>query len=111
MRLKLDSTFFAQRGSKAYADYHNGIYATGLNEGKLTTTVIEKKAILAGLDISKFKATDVYVKNLQLFSQLGFRGTPAFIIMPTDNVTLDNIFIVNGADENSVREAIKTLSK
>ncbi|MGV3001000.1 DsbA family protein [Vibrio sp.] len=102
---------FSQKGSKAYEQYHNGIYASGLNEGKLTKAVVETQAKNAGVSLDKFKPTESYQKNLQLFSQLGFKGTPALIVMPTDGATSDNIYVINGADVASLTNAIKTLSK
>lgn len=102
---------FAQEGSKAYEKYHNGIYASGLNEGKLTRAVVETQAKNAGASLDKFKPTENYQKNLQLFSQLGFKGTPALVVMPTDGATTDNTYVINGADVASLTNAIKTLSK
>lgn len=102
---------FAQKGSKGYEQYHNGVYATGLNEGKLTKSAIEAQAKNAGVALDKFKPTENYQKNLQLFSQLGFKGTPALVVMPTDGATTENTYVINGADVASLTNAIKTLSK
>ncbi|MBD1576597.1 MULTISPECIES: DsbA family protein [Vibrio] len=102
---------FAQQGSKAYGEYHNGVYATGLNEGKLTKAVVDKQAKAAGMDLSKFTPTETYQKNIQLFSQLGFKGTPALVVMPTNGATTENTYVINGADVNGLSNAIKTLSK
>ncbi len=40
---------YQQKGADAYLAYHNGIYATGHNEGKLTTADIQQQAKKAGL--------------------------------------------------------------
>ncbi|OEF23228.1 DsbA family protein [Vibrio rumoiensis] len=102
---------FAQKGSNAYNQYHNGIYASGLNEGKLTKDVVDSTATSAGIDIKKFKPTENYQKNLQLFSQLGFKGTPALVVMPTNGATVDNTYIINGADVPTLTNALKILTK
>lgn len=102
---------FSQKGSKGYEQYHNGIYASGLNEGKLTKAVVDTQAKNVGISLDKFKPTENYQKNLQLFSQLGFKGTPALVVMPTDGATTENTYVINGADVASLTNAIKTLSK
>lgn len=102
---------FAQKGSKAYGNYHNGVYSTGLNEGKLTKVVIDQQAKSAGMDMSKFSVTESYQKNLQLFFQLGFKGTPALVVMPSKGATINNTYVINGADVDGLANAIKTLTK
>ncbi|MBD1576966.1 thioredoxin domain-containing protein [Vibrio sp. S11_S32] len=102
---------FSQKGGKAYSNYHYGIFNTGLNEGKLTQSIINKKAKAAGINISEFTPTESYQKNLQLFSELGFKGTPAFVVMPSTGATIDNIFVINGADNAALNKAIATLQK
>lgn len=102
---------FAQKGSKAYEQYHNGIYATGLNEGKLTKEAVKEQAKKVGTTLDKFTPNENYQKNLQLFSQLGFKGTPAFVVMPTNNAKTSNTYVINGADSAALSKAIKTLSK
>ncbi|MFH0258513.1 DsbA family protein [Vibrio rumoiensis] len=101
---------FAQKGSKAYEQYHNGIYATGLNEGKLTKTAVDTQAKKAGVALEQFKPTENYQKNLQLFSQLGFKGTPALVVLPTEGATTENTYVINGADVATLNNAIKTLT-
>ena len=100
---------FTQKGSSAYEKYHNGIYDSGLNEGQLTKDVVDANAKLAGVDLNKFKPTENYQKNLQLFSQLGFKGTPALVVMPTSGASIDNTYIINGADVASLNKAINSL--
>lgn len=63
------------------------------------------------MDLSQFKPTENYQRNLQLFSQLGFKGTPALIVMPTDGATTSNTYVINGADVAALTNAIRTLSK
>ncbi|MGO2457839.1 MAG: DsbA family protein, partial [Vibrio casei] len=85
------------------------IYDSGLNEGQLTKDVVDANAKLAGVDLNKFKPTENYQKNLQLFSQLGFKGTPALVVMPTSGASIDNTYIINGADVASLNKAINSL--
>lgn len=100
---------FAQGGSKAYETYHNGVYATGKNEGKLTTQDVDAIVMKANLNPKDFKADETYMQNLQLFAGLGFRGTPGLIVMPSTGADASNTFVINGADEAALLDAINKL--
>ncbi|MCG9660800.1 MULTISPECIES: hypothetical protein [Vibrio] len=43
---------------------------------------------------------------MTLFQALGFRGTPALIVMPTQHPTADNIHVIFGADPVQIKQAI-----
>ncbi|WP_305418214.1 hypothetical protein [Photobacterium leiognathi] len=60
-----------------------------------------------GVDTSKFDANNTFEENFQLFSELGFQGTPALIVMPTDNVTAQNVHIISGYDPKGLEKAIE----
>lgn len=102
---------FEKSGSKAYQTYHNSVYATGKNEGKLTALDVDNAAKKADVDPSALKTTEYYQKNMQLFAQLGFRGTPGIIVMPSTGATAENTFVINGADEAALESAISALQK
>lgn len=100
-----------QKGAKAYMNYHNGIFATGHDEGKLTDADIQsvaKKALGAPLK----KVSDAPFKktisgNDMLSRQVGFQGTPGFVITPVDGATTANTTVIGGAvDEQTLQDAI-----
>ncbi|MFM2485901.1 DsbA family protein [Celerinatantimonas yamalensis] len=105
-----------QKGAKAYMRYHNGIFATGHDEGKLTAADIQKVAKSA-LNAPLKKVSDTPYKktilgNDQLSRQIGFQGTPAFIIMPASGASVKNTTVIGGAvDEQTLQQAIEKASQ
>ena len=101
---------FKQKGSKAYAIFHDNVFATGKNEGKLTEIDINTQAEKAGVVIADFKlneqGSNSIKANFQLFSNLGFQGTPALIVMPSVNPTINNIKVIKGFDPTGLKVAI-----
>lgn len=87
-------------GADAYMAYHNGIYGTGHNEGKLTSDDIEKVATAAGAgeeDVANRTAADALIAgNSALAELLGLSGTPGIIVMPAENATADNTTVIPG---------------
>ncbi|MEC6824142.1 thioredoxin domain-containing protein [Photobacterium piscicola] len=100
---------YQQKGGATYAKYHNAVFATGKDEGKLTKQDINSIATSIGVDVSKFDANNTFMNNFKLFSKLGFQGTPALIVMPTNNITTDNITIINGYNPDALKKAINDL--
>ncbi|MFM2482346.1 DsbA family protein [Celerinatantimonas sp. YJH-8] len=90
-----------QKGADAYLSYHNGIYQTGHNEGKLTKADIESvadKALGSSLGSVPSKAyRSVIAHNYMLAQSIGFKGTPAFIVMPAKGASVENTSVVAGA--------------
>jgi len=101
---------FQQGGSDLYKKYHDGIFATGHDEGKLTKEDIDKVAKDIGVNTKNLKNNDLgdTLKTLpetvaassKLGQSLGFQGTPALIIMPTENPTAENTTIFFGYPAN-----------
>lgn len=97
-----------QKGAEAYLAYHNALYATGHDEGKLTQADISSAAAPAG----KLKKNDegmleVLSRTDELAQNLGLRGTPAMIIMPVNGATVDNVTVIpGGADQQTLQAAI-----
>ncbi len=101
---------FQQGGSALYKKYHDGIFATGHDEGKLTKDDINQVAKSIGVDLSKANKDALgdtpstlpatILKSSQLGQQLGFQGTPAIIVMPTQNPTVENTTIFFGYPAN-----------
>ncbi|GGK00780.1 DsbA family protein [Pseudomonas matsuisoli] len=108
---------FKSKGADAYVKYHNGLYATGKNEGKLTGTDIEQVAKTAGVSLDDVKknadALDTQLqKHMTLGSNVGVSGTPTFIVLPIKGANADNVTVVPGAaDLATLQQAIDKASK
>lgn len=103
-----------QKGADAYLAYHNAIYATGHNEGKLTQQDIARASMKAGkLKGKKAEALDTLSQIDALAQNLGLRGTPGLIVMPVSGATVDNVTVVpGGASQATLQTAIdKALGK
>ncbi|WP_213993010.1 DsbA family protein [Sodalis sp. dw_96] len=100
-----------EQGAKGYIAYHNGIYKTGHNEGKLTDEDIS--GVLKQIHFTQPSAAELH-KNVatlghinELAQQIGFSGTPGFVIMPTAGATKENITVFAGAvDQEALQAAI-----
>lgn len=97
---------YQQKGGATYIKYHNAVFATGKDEGKLTKQDVNTIATSVGVDVSKFDANNTFMNNFELFSKLGFQGTPALIVMPSSNITADNVHIINGYNPDALAKAI-----
>ncbi|MBN0763568.1 DsbA family protein, partial [Pseudomonas aeruginosa] len=100
---------YQQKGADAYLAYHNGIYATGHNEGKLTTADIQQQAKKAGFDAKKAADVEPVLQSINdLAQEIGLSGTPGVIVMPTTGATEASITVFPGlADKASLEAAIK----
>ncbi|MEN4591727.1 thioredoxin domain-containing protein [Pantoea agglomerans] len=103
---------YRKLGADAYMAFHNGIYRTGHNEGKLTTEDIEKSAAAAGAGPSSgdddAAADHLIESNSSLAELLGLTGTPGIIVMPVENATAQNTTVLPGVVSESVlQQAIK----
>lgn len=87
-------TVWQKKGPQAYVTYHNAIYATGHNEGKLTAEDIHGAASKAGLTTpAPGDHTASLEKNSNLAEALGLTGTPGIIVMPVSGATPDTITV------------------
>lgn len=89
-----------QKGAQAYMTYHNGIYATGHDEGKLTQADIDQASTAAGFapsDLVTVPAQAITERNDGLAQAIGLTGTPGFIIMPLSGATTENTTVLGGA--------------
>jgi len=90
-----------EKGSQAYFDYHNSLYRTGHDEGKLTNADIAaavKAAKASTPSADQLKAThEALASNDELARTLGFGGTPGFVVMPTSGATAENTTVLPGA--------------
>lgn len=98
-------------GADAWLAYHNGIFATGHDEGALTSEDISSMAA-AALKGHKIKGGGVNTKaildsNDKLAQTLTLQGTPALIVMPVKGATEKNVTVIpGGADRETLQKAI-----
>ena len=88
------------QGSEAYLKYHDGIYATGHNEGKLTQDDIKQVMQKNGIAVPApqiVKDMAAAIKSTQdLAQELGVQGTPMFMVMPTTGASKSTISVLPG---------------
>ncbi|WP_045048814.1 DsbA family protein [Rouxiella chamberiensis] len=94
-------SIWKQKGAQAYLDYHNAIYATGHDEGKLTdadiSSAVEKVHGALPSDAHRQETHAALSKNDDLAKSLGFQGTPGFIVMPVSGANAGNTTVLPGA--------------
>lgn len=99
-------SIYRKQDADAYMTYHNGIYGTGHNEGKLTAEDIAKVASIAGAGASSDEdsaASDRQIEsNSTLAEMLGLTGTPGIIVMPAENPTVQNTTVIPGVVNEAV---------
>lgn len=86
-----------QKGADAYLHYHNAIYATGHNEGKLTDADISAAAKAVKFDAKTTPDVQETLDGINtLAQQLGFSGTPALVVLPSTGASADNVTVIPG---------------
>lgn len=97
-----------EKGAEAYLAYHNALYATGHDEGKLTQADISKAVAQAGqLKGQNNDMLEVLSRTDSLALSLGLRGTPTMIVMPVKGATADKVTVIpGGTDQVSLQMAI-----
>ena len=101
-----------KKGGKAYLDYHNALYETGHDEGRLTQADISRAAGHVG----KVKGNndgmlEALSRTNALAQNLGLRGTPGIIVMPAHGATAENVTVIpGGADQNTLQAALDKAS-
>lgn len=106
-------SIYKEKGAQAYLHYHNGIFATGKNEGKLKQSDIDALASKAGvtsaqINANRSNAEKALNDTMDLGQELGIMGTPTLVVMPVKGATADNVTVIPGAaDSDTLDEAIK----
>lgn len=100
------------KGADAYLAYHNALYATGHDEGKLTNADISGAATSGGkLKGNNNRLLETLSRTDALAQNLGLRGTPAMIVMPVNGATADNVTVIpGGASQTTLQAAIDKAS-
>ncbi|APC97582.1 DsbA family protein [Francisella frigiditurris] len=116
---EVGSAIYKLYGGATYVKYHDGIFATGEDEGKLKDSTIDKVAKDSGADIAKVKATIKSAKIaehlkdvLTIGSQnLGIQGTPYLVVAPIDNANESNTTVIAGyTSADNIQRAIDDAS-
>ncbi|MCG9628719.1 thioredoxin domain-containing protein [Vibrio mediterranei] len=109
---KVGNAVYETKGLAAYDSYHRALFATGHNEGQLTKQDIQTALTTLSLTLDDLTLSDDEInQTLSLFQALGFQGTPALIVMPTQHPTADNIHVIFGADPVQIKQAIADVKK
>ncbi|MFH5120893.1 DsbA family protein [Citrobacter freundii complex sp. 2024EL-00238] len=96
------------QGAEAYLKYHNGLYGTGLNEGKLTKGDIEKTSGGISFQPQTIEEINTTLKNINdIATETGLTGTPGIIVLPVKGATVENITVFTGMTEaENIQSAI-----
>ncbi|MCC2525783.1 DsbA family protein [Vibrio coralliilyticus] len=98
---QLGLAVYNQKGAQAYAEYHHQAYKAKTPQA---LSDIANQMGVSAKDAAEWNKT--LNDNTQLFSQLGFKGTPAFIVMATSEANANTIQVVAGANIKGLEEAI-----
>ncbi|AIT08834.1 DSBA-like thioredoxin domain-containing protein [Candidatus Francisella endociliophora] len=102
-------------GADAYVKYHNGIFATGEDEGKLKDSTVDKVAEQAGAkmdDVKKAIKDDKIADHLKAtlkmgFEDLGIQGTPFLVVAPAKDADASNTTVIGGyTDSKGIQAAV-----
>ncbi|WP_201472376.1 DsbA family protein [Escherichia coli] len=95
-----------QKGADAYLQYHNAIYATGHNEGKLTDADISSVARKVKFDAKIAPDVQGTLDGINVLAQqLGFGGTPALVVLPSSGASTDNVTVIPGFTQAEALQA------
>ena len=103
------NAIFKQFGGKVYLKYHNAVFDSHKDEGRLTNSDVDAAVKLAGVDLKVLKISDSTAKTMALFAALGFRGTPMVIVMKSDPKSASDIKLIRGYSPAGIDAAIKEL--
>lgn len=95
-----------QKGAEAYLSYHNALFATGHNEGKLTAGDIRRAA--SAVKFNAGKAADVQgtLDAINALAQkVGLGGTPGLVVIPAVGATPDNTTVIPGMTTGEALQA------
>ncbi|EIV2910317.1 thioredoxin domain-containing protein [Citrobacter braakii] len=99
-----------QKGADAWLHYHNTLYATGHNEGRLTDDDIRAAATAVNFDAGQAADVQGTLDGIQtLAQQLGFSGTPALVVLPSAGARAGRVTVIPGLTRaDTLQRAINT---
>jgi len=94
-------------GAEAYHRYHAALYATGHIEGELTAADIDAAVKASGTTATKEGGSAIAAldRNNALAKALGIQGSPAFVVMPVNGASADNVSVIPGAVSQATLQA------
>lgn len=97
-----------QKGASAYLQYYHDLFATGHNEGAMTTEDIWQAAGKVKFDSHNVKNVMPFLENNSHIAQItGFRGTPGLVVMPSTGATERTVSVFAGMPtEGALQDAI-----
>ncbi|BEM02391.1 DSBA oxidoreductase (plasmid) [Serratia marcescens] len=102
-------TLWHLKGGEAYLAYHNAVFASGENEGRLSQPTLNAALQAAGeAPMTVLPETEkTLLATRELAQQLNISGTPAFIVMPTRDARADQVTSLYGAvDVKALKAAV-----
>lgn len=102
-------TLWQLKGGDAYLAYHNAVFASGENEGRLSQPTLNAALQAAGAaPMTVLPETEkMLLATRELTQQLNISGTPAFIVMPTRDARAEQVTPLYGAvDVKALQAAI-----
>lgn len=102
-------TLWQLKGGDAYLAYHNAVFASGENEGRLSQPTVNTALIAAGAALMTLlpETEKTLLATRELAQQLNISGTPAFIVMPTHNARPEQVTPLYGAvDAKALQTAV-----
>lgn len=103
-------TLWQLKGGDAYLAYHNAVFASGENEGRLSQPTVNAALAAAGAaPMTLLPETDkTLLATRELAQQLNISGTPAFIVMPIHNAQAEQVTPLYGAVDAKTLQAAVT---
>ncbi|HAT4519005.1 TPA: DsbA family protein [Serratia marcescens] len=102
-------TLWQLKGGDAYLAYHNAVFASGENEGRLSQPTLNATLQSAGAaPMTVLPETEkTLLATRELAQQLNISGTPAFIVMPTRDARADQVTPLYGVvDVKALQAAV-----
>lgn len=106
----IGNAIYKEFGGSSYFKFHNAIFGSNKDEGRLTKEDVNNAVQSAGVDINKLKITKSdSEQSLSVFGALGFTGTPMLIIMKAEPKSADDIKLIRGYSPQGISKAISDL--
>lgn len=103
-------SIYKEKGAQAYLNYHNSVFGTGKNEGKLQQSDIQSIAAKSGVTSQQINANRAGAEQslndtMELAQKLGVMGTPTLVVMPVEGANADNVTVIPGAANSDTLSA------
>ncbi|MBY7933078.1 thioredoxin domain-containing protein [Vibrio furnissii] len=107
---KFGISIYNHYGAEKYQQYHDSLFSKNIPEGQLSIDDLKTILDTIGVEADKLDMDNAsYDKNIELFRNVGLRGTPASILLPTVGANESNIFLIDGSQPNILFSKLKKL--